>query len=131
MIAPILTSGSDFFNPAQGGDSALFQHIIWFLGHPEFWLSIFVFLINIGVMFALSRHSHFGKGLSAIWLGAILYAASMKFRYFKTLEPLAAPQITLINIVHIGIILVAAIGCLWFAIRIMKQQKHRKGLSQR
>lgn len=131
MICPALTSGSDFFNPAQGGDPANFQNSLWLLGHPSVWLSAFALLINFVAMFALSRHSHFGKGLSIIWLGVILYAASMKFRYFKTLEPLPAPQITLINIVQIGIILVAATGCLWFAIRIMKQQKHRKGLLQK
>ena len=130
MIAPILTSGSDFFNPAQGGDSALFQHIIWFLGHPEFWLFIFILLINFGVMFTLCRHSHFGKGLSVIWLGAILYALATKFQYFKTMDPLTPAQIFLSNIINIGIILVAIFGCMWAMETRVKRHKHGKGPSE-
>ena len=36
---------NDFFSASAGDDNASFQHLLWFFGHPEVWITIFLWII--------------------------------------------------------------------------------------
>jgi len=53
--------GTHFYNPAEGGDALLYQHLFWFFGHPEVYI---IFIPGTGIVSTIiatfSRRKVFG-----------------------------------------------------------------------
>ncbi|PRH89064.1 cytochrome c oxidase subunit I [Labrys okinawensis] len=69
--------GTHIFNPAEGGDVLLFQHLFWFFGHPEVYI---IFLPATGMVSAIipvfARRPVFG------YLGLVLSLIAVGFLSF-------------------------------------------------
>src|SRR6201747_305274 len=69
--------GTHFFNPAEGGDVLLWQHLFWFFGHPEGYI---IFIPGSGlvslIITAFSRRHMFG------YLAVVLALVSTAFMGF-------------------------------------------------
>ncbi len=67
-------AGTHFFNPAQGGEPLLWQHLFWFFGHPEVYILILPAMgIASDVLSVFSRKPIFGYHAMAFSMIAIAF----------------------------------------------------------
>ncbi|MBV9890335.1 MAG: cbb3-type cytochrome c oxidase subunit I, partial [Rhizobacter sp.] len=68
--------GTHFFNPGEGGDVILYQHMFWFFGHPEVY---FIFIPALGFMSSIvstfARRPIFGYAAMVLSLIATAFLA--------------------------------------------------------
>lgn len=64
--------GTHFFNPAEGGDSLLWQHLFWFFGHPEVYIILIPGLGMVSAIIAtFTQHKVFAYPIMVLALLAI------------------------------------------------------------
>ncbi|HKQ26987.1 MAG TPA: cytochrome c oxidase subunit I [Burkholderiales bacterium] len=68
--------GTHFYNPAEGGDAVLWQHLFWFFGHPEVY---FIFIPGLAFLSTIiptfSRRTIFGYPAMVLALIATAFLA--------------------------------------------------------
>ena len=71
MLAMDRLVGTHFFNPAEGGDPLLWQHLFWFFGHPEVYIMFLPATGFVGdIIPVFARRKMFGHPLLVLSLVA-------------------------------------------------------------
>jgi cytochrome c oxidase subunit I+III len=90
--------GTHFYNPAEGGDALLWQHLFWFFGHPEVYI---IFLPALGFVSAIvatfARRAVFGYtavALSMIATGFLSFGLWVHHMFTTGLPQLGASFFT-------------------------------------
>jgi cytochrome c oxidase subunit I len=78
-----------FFDQNQGGDPLLWQHLFWFMGHPEVYIMILpAFGIVSEVVPVFARKPIFGYKAIAVATGAIAFLGVMVWAHHMFVAPL-------------------------------------------
>ena len=66
--------GTHFFNPAEGGDALLWQHMFWFFGHPEVYILVLPAMgVTSDILSTFSRKPIFGYRAMAFSMISIAF----------------------------------------------------------
>jgi cytochrome c oxidase subunit 1 len=94
--------GTGFFDPAQGGDPLLFQHLFWFFGHPEVYV---ILLPGVGivteVLAANARKAPFGYRMqiySVFIAGLLSFLVWAHHQFVSGIDPRLALPFSLLTI---------------------------------
>ncbi|MER8978030.1 MULTISPECIES: cytochrome c oxidase subunit I [unclassified Mesorhizobium] len=90
--------GTHIFNPAEGGDALLFQHLFWFFGHPEVYI---IFLPATGMVSSIipafarrPTFGHLGLVLSLFAVGLLSFGLWVHHMFATGLPKLGASFFT-------------------------------------
>jgi cytochrome c oxidase subunit 1 len=84
--------GTHFFNPGEGGDPLLWQHLFWFFGHPEVYI---IFIPALGMISSIvqtfARRPVFGHSamvLAMVAIGLLSFGLWVHHMFATNLPPL-------------------------------------------
>jgi cytochrome c oxidase subunit I+III len=112
--------GTHFYNPAEGGDALLWQHLFWFFGHPEVYI-IFVPALGIvsSIITTFTQRPVFGYNalmLSMVATGFIGFAVWVHHMFATGLPQLGLTYFTAASMVisiPTGVQIFCWIASLW------------------
>ncbi len=122
MIMVILdrTAGMVFFNPAEGGDPLLYQHIFWFYSHPAVYIMILpAFGLTLEILSHFARKPVFAYKLVVAAMGSISFMSAVVWAHHMftsgMAESLRKPFLASTELISIptGIIFLSAVGTIW------------------
>jgi cytochrome c oxidase subunit 1 len=112
--------GSNFFNPAQGGDPVLWQHLFWLFGHPEVYILILPAMGLVSeILPVFARKPLFGYPVmvfSGIAIGFMGWGVWVHHMFAVGLGPVAVSAFsvsTMFIAVPTGVKIFNWIGTLW------------------
>ncbi|MGF6227561.1 cytochrome c oxidase subunit I [Inquilinus ginsengisoli] len=119
--------GTHFFNPAEGGDALLWQHLFWFFGHPEVYI---IFLPATGMVSAIlptfarrPMFGHLGMVLALIATGFLSFGLWVHHMFATGLPQLGAAFFTassMLIAIPSGLQIFCWIATLWGGRPVMK-----------
>jgi cytochrome c oxidase subunit I len=84
-----------FFDPTQGGDALLWQHLFWFMGHPEVYIMVLPFFGMVSeIIPVFARKPIFGYRAIVIATGAIAFLGMLVWAHHMFAVPLGTPVLT-------------------------------------
>src|SRR3954469_23365937 len=112
--------GSNFFNPAAGGDPVLWQHLFWLFGHPEVYILILPAMGMVSeILPVFSRKPLFGYPVmvfSGIAIGFMGWGVWVHHMFSVGLGPMAVSAFSITTMfiaVPTGVKIFNWIGTLW------------------
>jgi cytochrome c oxidase subunit I+III len=119
--------GTQFFNPAEGGDALLWQHMFWFFGHPEVYI---IFLPATGMVSMIVEtfarrpmHGYIAVVLSLIAIGFLAFGLWVHHMFAAGIPELGASFFTAASMliaVPSGVQVFCWIGTLWTGRPVMR-----------
>ena len=119
--------GTQFFNPAEGGDALLWQHMFWFFGHPEVYI---IFLPATGMVSMIVEtfarrpmHGYIAVVLSLIAIGFLAFGLWVHHMFAAGIPELGASFFTVASMliaVPSGVQVFCWIGTLWTGRPVMR-----------
>jgi cytochrome c oxidase subunit 1 len=97
------TAGTGFFNPSNGGDPILWQHLFWFFGHPEVYVVLLPALgIVADVMTVFARKKLFAYRTviyTALATGVISFFVWAHHQFIAGIDPRMAGLFTVTTLI--------------------------------